>query len=187
MYSVIGPDGMIYGPVDAQTLQQWVNEGRVLPTTTIIDANSGQHVQAQSHPIASTMFAPPSNAGYPPGTQTHVSSPYGSGTAAGTGFNQPGGSAPSNYPRQHPHYSGAPMVGSRTKVIAALLAFFLGGLGIHKFYLGFNQHGIIMLVLGLLGFVTCGVTSLVASVWAIYDFIMILVSDYKDADGYSLG
>ena len=79
------------------------------------------------------------------------------------------------------------MVGSRTKVIAALLAFFLGGLGIHKFYLGFNQHGIIMLVLGLLGFVTCGVTSLVASVWAIYDFIMILVSDYKDADGYSLG
>lgn len=183
MYSVIGPDGMIYGPVDAQTLQQWVNEGRVLPTTTIIDANSGQHVQAHSHPVISTMFAPPTNAGYPPGPQAHVSSPYGSGA----GFGQASGNPPSNYPRQHPHYSGTRVVGSRTKVVAALLAFFLGAFGIHKFYLGFNQHGILMLILGLLGFVTCGITSLISSIWALYDFVMILVSDYKDADGYSLG
>ena len=34
---------------------------------------------------------------------------------------------------------------AKSKIVAALLAFFLGGLGIHKFYLGKNTAGIIML------------------------------------------
>ena len=36
--------------------------------------------------------------------------------------------------------------GSRTRVAAALFAFFLGGLGIHKFYLGRTGEGIIYLI-----------------------------------------
>ena len=42
----------------------------------------------------------------------------------------------------------------KNRVVAALLAFFLGGLGVHKFYLGKNQAGAIMLVLTLVGFLT---------------------------------
>jgi TM2 domain-containing membrane protein YozV len=42
----------------------------------------------------------------------------------------------------------------KNRVVAALLAFFLGGLGVHKFYLGKNQAGAIMLALTLVGFLT---------------------------------
>lgn len=34
----------------------------------------------------------------------------------------------------------------KSNVVAGLLALFLGGLGIHKFYLGYNQEGVILLV-----------------------------------------
>ena len=38
-------------------------------------------------------------------------------------------------------------VGSKSKVAAGLLALFLGGLGIHKFYLGYVGAGIVHLIL----------------------------------------
>lgn len=38
-----------------------------------------------------------------------------------------------------------PFGGDKNKYVAALLAFFLGSFGVHKFYLGYNQAGIIML------------------------------------------
>lgn len=53
-----------------------------------------------------------------------------------------------------------------------LLCFFLGGFGVHRFYVGKVGTGILMLVtLGGLGF------------WTLFDFIMIAVGSFKDADG----
>lgn len=55
-------------------------------------------------------------------------------------------------PRQppvQPHY--APPLASRDHVAAGLLAIFLGEFGVHKFYLGYNTQGFIMLALGLIG------------------------------------
>lgn len=40
---------------------------------------------------------------------------------------------------------------SKSKVAAGLLAIFLGGLGIHKFYLGYTTQGIILLLVTILG------------------------------------
>lgn len=40
---------------------------------------------------------------------------------------------------------------AKSKIAAGLLAIFLGGLGIHKFYLGYSKEGIIMLVCSLVG------------------------------------
>lgn len=40
---------------------------------------------------------------------------------------------------------------SKSKVTAGLLAIFLGGLGIHKFYLGYTTQGIILLLVTILG------------------------------------
>ena len=42
-----------------------------------------------------------------------------------------------------------PAAGGRNKIVAALLAFFLGTLGIHRFYLGRTGSGVLMLVLSI--------------------------------------
>lgn len=64
---------------------------------------------------------------------------------------------------------------SKSKVTAAVLCFFLGCLGIHRFYVGKIGTGILWLV--TLGF--CGVGVLI-------DFIMILCGSFKDKDGAAL-
>ena len=63
----------------------------------------------------------------------------------------------------------------KQKLVAFLLCFFLGGFGIHRFYLGYTGIGVIQLL--TLG--GCGI-------WAIIDFIMILTGGLKDADGREL-
>ena len=47
------------------------------------------------------------------------------------------------------------------KVVAGILGILLGGLGVHKFYLGYTTPGIIQLVLGI---VTCGAAGIVGLV-----------------------
>lgn len=73
---------------------------------------------------------------------------------------------------------GKPMVDAqgrpaspKSRLAAALLCFFLGVLGIHRFYVGKVGTGILMLV-------TLGVFGL----WALIDFIMILVGSFKDKE-----
>lgn len=68
----------------------------------------------------------------------------------------------------------------KSKIVAALLAFFLGGLGIHKFYLGCNSAGIIMLVVFLFGFILLGIPSLIIGVIAFIEFIMYLIKSDED-------
>ena len=47
------------------------------------------------------------------------------------------------------------------KVLAGVLAIVLGGLGVHKFILGYTQEGIIQLVVSV---VTCGIGSIIGLV-----------------------
>ena len=70
---------------------------------------------------------------------------------------------------------------SKTKIVAALLAFFLGGLGVHNFYLGHKKNGIIQLVLSLLM-----VTAIVTLVWVLVDLYKILTGGMKDSEGLEL-
>lgn len=55
---------------------------------------------------------------------------------------------------------------------ALLLCFFLGGLGIHRFYLGYTWQGIVQLLTGG----GCGV-------WALIDFIRIIMKTLKPKNG----
>ena len=71
--------------------------------------------------------------------------------------------------------------GTRQKLVAALLAFFLGVFGVHDFYLGYNKNGIIKLVCTL-----TGIGALITSVWAIIDLVKILTGSKLDADGNPL-
>jgi TM2 domain-containing membrane protein YozV len=65
-----------------------------------------------------------------------------------------------------------PAASGKSQLTAALLAFFLGWLGIHRFYLGYTWQGIVQL-LTLGGF----------GIWALIDFIRILTGDLKPKDG----
>lgn len=68
----------------------------------------------------------------------------------------------------------------KSKIAAALLAFFLGAFGIHKFYLGCNSAGVIMLFLFLVGFVLLGLPSLIIGVIAFIEFIIYIVKSDED-------
>lgn len=71
-------------------------------------------------------------------------------------------------------------VDSKSKIAAALLAFFLGGLGIHKFYLGCNKAGIIMLLVFIFGFVLFGIPTLVIGLIAFIEFIIYIIKSDED-------
>ena len=75
--------------------------------------------------------------------------------------------------------NGKPMVDAegrpaspKSRLAAALLAFFLGGLGVHRFYVGKIGTGILIIVT-LGGFF---------GIWVLIDFIMILVGSFKDKE-----
>lgn len=67
--------------------------------------------------------------------------------------------------------------GSKSKVVAGLLAIFIGTLGIHKFYLGYNTQGLIMLLVSVIGFVLIVPIVIVAIVAIIEGISYITLSD----------
>ncbi len=72
----------------------------------------------------------------------------------------------------------------KSKLVAGLLGIFLGGLGIHNFYLGFQKRALVQLLVSLL---TCGIGSAPMAIWGLVEGIMILASNDKtDANGIPL-
>lgn len=66
----------------------------------------------------------------------------------------------------------APKGGSKSQLVALLLVLFVGGLGIHRFYLGYTWQGFVQLL--TLG--GCGV-------WALIDLIRIAMGTLEPVDG----
>ena len=198
MYSVIASDGKTYGPVDVGTLKTWCAEGRVTQSTNIIDAVTGRTMRASDLQDLYDVFAPPPNMGPPPGQPGPTTGAFAPGQRPGAPYgamgNPYGQSGPGGYPYQQPPgspYSRAPMygsqmVGQKSKVAAALLALFLGSLGVHRFYLGYTNTGIIMLLMGTVGWVFFALPVIAVGIWAFVNFVMILTGGLKDADGYDL-
>ena len=77
---------------------------------------------------------------------------------------------------------------NRSKVIAGLLGIFLGGLGVHNFYLGYYQKGLIQLLCTLfLSKLTFGVVGFAMAVWGLVEGIQILTGSINvDAQGNPL-
>jgi TM2 domain-containing membrane protein YozV len=79
-------------------------------------------------------------------------------------------------------------MGERNKYVAALLAFFLGMWGIHKFYLGKNTAGIIMLVCGTIGWVLIGIPPMIMWLVSFIETIIYLVkTDQSFHEDYIAG
>jgi len=68
--------------------------------------------------------------------------------------------------------SPAAASGDKSQVIALILVLLVGGIGIHRFYLGYTWQGIVQLL--TLG--GCGI-------WAIIDLIRIITGDLQPKDG----
>ncbi len=75
--------------------------------------------------------------------------------------------------------SGATNGGSK-KITAALLAFFLGAFGAHKFYLGYQKQGIIMLLVFIFGWILLGIPSMIIAVIAFIEFIIYLIKSDEE-------
>ncbi|MBB2204144.1 TM2 domain-containing protein [Gluconacetobacter takamatsuzukensis] len=72
--------------------------------------------------------------------------------------------------------------GEKSKIVAGLLAFFLGGFGIHKFYLGYNKAGIVMLLITMFGFIFFGIPG--AVIWLIAFIEGVIYISKSDQDFY---
>jgi TM2 domain-containing membrane protein YozV len=91
------------------------------------------------------------------------------------------------YPQQQYGAAGYG-VSDKQKMVAALLAFFLGTVGVHRFYTGKVGTGIAMAVLTVIGWITSifivGYFIVMAiGLWALIDFIMILMGKFTDKYG----
>ena len=83
---------------------------------------------------------------------------------------------------------------AKSKLVAGLLGILVGGLGVHRFYLGYTNIGIAQLAIDVIGWVllpfTCGISLvfiIVAHVWGLVDGIMILTGSIsQDAQGRPL-
>ena len=70
-------------------------------------------------------------------------------------------------------YTTTEVVSDKSGVIALLLCFFLGVLGVHRFYVGKVGTGI-LIILTFGGF---------GGLWPLIDFIMIIVGAFTDSQG----
>ena len=106
-----------------------------------------------------------------------------------------------------PNSQGKGGSGSKSKILAAVLAFFLGGFGVHRFYMGQKKQGFMQLggtLLGI-GLYVGGIASFISSsglafptlaliglilivavgIWAFIDFIRILTGGLAPEEGFS--
>ena len=96
-------------------------------------------------------------------------------------------------------------VSTKSRAATAVLAFFLGTIGVHRFYIGRITTGLLLLLLGIAGWVlivigvmtaafTLGLGGLgiiilgyvligAVGLWAFIDFILALVGALKDGKG----
>ena len=73
---------------------------------------------------------------------------------------------------------------AKSKILAGLLGIFLGGLGVHNFYLGYTGKGVAQLLITIL---SLGFLSGISYVWGLIEGIMILVGSINvDAQGVPL-
>ncbi|WP_247040530.1 TM2 domain-containing protein [Arthrobacter rhizosphaerae] len=147
--------------------------------------------QAQQPPAAPAYQQPPAAPAYqqPPAEQPQYLQP-----PAAPQYQAYPPAAPQQYQGQYPQMSQQPPMPNqaygypqpKSKIAAGLLGIFLGGLGIHRFYLGYTTIGVIQLVLTVVvGIFTLGLVGL----WGVVEGIMILAgASYfqRDAKGIPL-
>lgn len=106
----------------------------------------------------------------------------------GVDFEVEGSRAREVYPDPGAPRPALAQLGEKNRIVAGLLAIFLGGFGVHKFYLGYNGAGMVMLACTLLGwilfFVPTGIVGMIALIEAV---IYLTRSDEEFHQRYEIG
>jgi hypothetical protein len=161
------PDAVVEAPVVAESAEVAAAEPQVAEVVVDPPAPAPEPPAPPAEPATSAAPvpppAPPAPAPTPPAPP--VAPPVAAApiTAA----------AVATFPNGKPMFdaSGQP-ASPKSRLAAAILAWFLGVLGVHRFYVGKTGTGILMiLTLGGLG------------IWALIDFILIVIGSFKDKQG----
>lgn len=172
-------------------------------------ASAGGFARASSASIPNpTSYTPPSYGAPQQPAQPYAQQPYTAPFGAAQGYGQPYGQAQQPYGQQpyaqqpfgapqqpfgapQQPYGSAPYtppsyaqpVVTKDHVAAGLLAIFLGVFGVHKFYLGYNTSGFIMLAVTILGSIfTLGLAAGVMWVIALIEGIIYLAKSQSEFD-----
>ncbi|MFT4299743.1 MAG: NINE protein [Aeromicrobium sp.] len=138
-------NGAEYGPYTLEQLRQFAGAGNVTAQSHV-RVEGGEWIVAQNLPELAGAF--------PPAAPAYAAAP---GYAAAPAY----------------AYNGP--VSDKQYVVALLLSFFAGGLGVDRFYLGYTGLGIAKLL-------TCGGLG----IWSIIDFVLIALGKVPDAQGRPL-
>ncbi len=76
--------------------------------------------------------------------------------------------------------------GNNNKILAIILALFLGGFGIHRFYLGYKEIGFMQIGIFIVGFLFFTPIIFIANIWAFIDLIQIVLGKLNNANGMEL-
>ncbi len=85
-------------------------------------------------------------------------------------------------PAPDPVVPGPPPAQSEKKLVAGILAILLGSLGIHKFYLGYQKEGIIMLVIGIVGWFLCAIPTMIVGIIGVVEGVLYLTKPDAEFD-----
>lgn len=69
------------------------------------------------------------------------------------------------------------LISPKSRLVTLLLCFFLGWIGVHRFYVGKVGTGILMIVLMFTG---------IGEIWLVIDFIIILLGGFTDSHGFKI-
>lgn len=140
-------------------------------------------------------YQQPQHQGYPAGPQQPYQQPQHQPCGGPQQPYQYQGTPPSSLQPQYQQHPAMPNPAygypqAKSKIVAGLLGIFLGGLGIHRFYLGFTKVAVIQLVLTLVvSIFTLGFGLFLVGLWGFIEGIMILAGSanfQRDAHGIPL-
>lgn len=82
--------------------------------------------------------------------------------------------------------NSTPTSSGKNKTVAILLALFLGGAGIHRFYLGYKKIGLIQLGIFIAAYFIFAPAIFACYIWAIVDLVQIVTGKLDNVNGVAL-
>lgn len=174
-------------PACGSTVGQWAEPVGFAEQVTVDTAASAAETSVGQQPIsqeipyganANAQTAPTDtqNTQAPPSYQYQTYS-YGAGQPPQGSYQQ------QNYQQQgyqQPNMGYASVdPNAKSKLTAGLLGIFLGGLGVHNFYLGYTGKAVAQLLISIL---SCGILSPVSAIWGVIEGILIITGSTITTD-----